>query len=243
MWIPASRKRRWLAYYIDLMLFGAVWHLIDYGLRMLFPAYREMPLWGQILILTVLENIAPPKWSPGVNLLSMRQEGEALVVDRAIWEHENWLTVLMAVALINDGAKAMFRWTLWTPPIPVFGAPTNEFTSGVLFLAFGLAEIYGANGIFKLRAWGAQMLLVVEGMALLSILQSWDLWDAWMELYVQRRHAFYGRAMRPEMIQAARLMVPEFFVAGMAVLLALLAVVWFRLRKLEARQPSTPWDP
>jgi hypothetical protein len=179
------------------------------------------------------------RWNPGNYLLSIRYLDvrtvtganfvlpgrRVAVVDARIKDSESWLTILVAVLFINEGLKSFVRWSMWTPPVPLFGFETNAVTSALSLIAVGAVECYIAFLIFKLRrpAFVAGVLYI--GVSLASTVLSWRLWDPWVEEMVLRRRDYMGMAVRPGEVEFMQKIAPEGLIAAFIVYLILLLLI------------------
>lgn len=242
--VPASRKRRALAAYLDFVLFSVPWTFVHIGLADLFPWLDriEMPL--RILAYTVFEVILlkAVRWSPGNRLLGItlvdpryspapiepgRPRAVALA-DARIVNGESVLSVLAGVWLLLDGCKGMVRWTMWTPPLPFFGVSLDTATSAAAMLAFGAVEIWIATRVLALRRGAFAAGLLYSAFSFLFVAASWNLWDGWAAEQVARRRAWQGIAVRPGEIETIQGFVPEVLLIGPA--LQALAFLMIRRR-------------
>ena len=55
-WIPASRRRRFLAVGVDLMLFSAGWGVFEFCARYSIPALADLPVYVRGVIFLVVES-------------------------------------------------------------------------------------------------------------------------------------------------------------------------------------------
>ena len=160
--IPASKKRLVLSVYIDFLLFSALWGLGSYFL----VTEGDTPFWLQLAVFSVLEAMLMWQFSsPGLYFLSIYSlkrsttlpDGPgslaigSFVVEPAVYEEENWLTMLLGVVCILEGAKSMVRWTQWAVPIPLLGMPTEPVTFAVISSFWGVLLIYLGYAFFKLK--------------------------------------------------------------------------------------------
>jgi hypothetical protein len=211
------------------------------------PLYLEIGLFLVVEFL-LLKNL---RWSPGSTMLSIRfdeperiePEGEGwsglwdrpASVDGWIKSHESWLTLLLGVFLVNAGTKELVRWTMWQPPMPFFGFETTVHVSSVIAVSIGLVEIFLAWAVFRLRFVAVSIGVAYSLLNLISVVMSWDLWDAWVAEYVARRRAFQQLPIRENEIEQMQAITPEGVVVVLALLLVLFLILIVPLRRAHAR--------
>lgn len=104
------------------MLFSAFLSLALY----LFTGKVELATWQEFLLFSAYEGIL--YWvadAPGFYFLgiykatrSISDSGQpskainTLLVDPRIYNHENWLTILIGVLLVLEGSKQLVRWAM-----------------------------------------------------------------------------------------------------------------------------------
>jgi hypothetical protein len=249
-WLPASRKRRLLAVYLDFIIFGVAWAFVRMALYALLPELRALDLPLRILAFALVEAILYKlfSWSPGNWLLSvqyvdmrvllrdyMRKPGKkAAIVDAEVKQGESWLTLLTGVMLMNEGLKSIVRWTMWTPAVPLFGYETGPELSAVCLMAMGFVECSIAFLIFKLRKFAFLTSMVYFSGVLASVALSWNLWDPWVEEMVYRRRAYQGIPVREGEVEFMQTMTPELFLTA----IALYVILLFLIRKRLSRKPA-----
>jgi hypothetical protein len=135
---PASRKRVLLAIYLDYVFFSALLTLFLY----LSTGHVELPSWQEFGSFAVLEALLySVSGSPGQYFLSMNkskvtisvpgappENKELLSIEPRIARHESWLTMILGVLFVLEGSKQLVRWTMWTPPLPLFGLSFDPAT-------------------------------------------------------------------------------------------------------------------
>ncbi len=252
-WVPASRRRRGLAIYVDFILFTAVWGVVEYVAHAVFPPLAGIPLWMRVALFGLLEVIAHRvfAWSPGQAFLGIHYRpvegpeqragatGRTLVamVDASRLVGENLFTILPGVLLINEGAKGLVRWSMWNPPVPFFGMPTDATTSAVIAAVSGLVTIYAGASFLKLRMRGFWIALASLAVECASTVASWNLWDAWVAEMVVRRRAYQGVPLQQEQVERLQSVTPELQLAWFALMLELLVVGGLQLRN-HSRSPG-----
>lgn len=240
-WKFASRKRLLLAVYLDLMIFGVIWAYAQEPLFSYLPQLKQVGFLMKFATFTLAEVLLYKivQWNPGNYLLSVNYidvrnvtganfvlpGSRVAVVDARMKDTESWLTILVAVLFLNEGLKSMVRWSMWTPPVPLFGFETGTVTSALTLIAIGAVECSIAFLIFKLRRPAFAAGLIYVGVSIVSTVLSWRLWDPWVEEMVFRRHAYMGMAVRPGEVEFMQRFAPEGLIASLVVYLVLLLLI------------------
>lgn len=240
-WRFASRKRLLLAVYLDFIIFGVVWAYAQEPLFSYLPQLKQVGFLMKFATFTLSEVLLYKivRWNPGNYLLSIKYLDvrtvtgahfvlpgrRVAVVDARIKETESWLTIIVAVLFINEGLKSLVRWSMWTPPVPLFGFETDAVTSALSLIAVGVVECYIAFLIFKLRrpAFTAGVLYV--GVSLVSTMLSWRHWDPWVEEMVFRRRAYMGMEVRSGEVEFMQRLAPEGLIAALIIYFTLLLLI------------------
>jgi hypothetical protein len=227
--------------YLDFIIFGVIWAYAQEPLFAYLPHLKQVSFLMKFVTFTLAEVLLYKivQWNPGNYLLSIRYldvrtVAEAnfvlpgrrvAVVDARIKDNESWLTILFAVLFMNEGLKSFVRWSMWTPPVPLFGSETDAVTSALWLIAVGAVECCIAFLIFRLRrpAFTAGVLYVC--VSLVSTVLSWRLWDPWVEEMVLRRRAYMGMAVRPGEVEFMQKIAPEGLIAALVVYLILLLLI------------------
>ncbi len=238
-WIPATRKRMALAVYIDWIFFSVFLGLVNYVVSILSPEWTQLPLSIKIISFTALELVfcRTDLPSPGIHMLSIRMVKERAhdsrlsrilnnrlpMVDRRIKTGESWLTMIFATILLNEGTKGLVRWTMWTPPIPLFGMEVSNTVAYSAMIGMGTTECFLAYLVFRLRPSALFLGLGYFILQLASTVLSWELWDPWIREFTLRRKDFQDLPIRDGEIEFLQNITPEILVAGtIGYLLALL---------------------
>lgn len=234
--IAASKKRLLLALYIDSVLFGALWAL---GVHFLEPLGRY---WFLEYVAFVVFETALLHWfgSPGRYALSIfsvarpewQSAGIKNGVDSRIWTSENWLTILLGVLFILDGAKSMVRWTAWNPPLPLL---SHEVSASVNILVGTLWMLAGVL-VLRLRVSGVWLAITLGISELAFIGTTWRAWDGYAREMTTRRAAFLGQPVDPARIEFAQALIPEILVATIVLELAALGFLLWKFRAAGAEQ-------
>lgn len=224
-----SRKRRALAIYLDLRVFGAVWTVGTLWMAPIFDSF-----WVRLLCFAVLEAVLFPKrWSLGLYALSIYQyptpdpEVDRLGVAPEVKSKENWITMIFAVLLLLDGPYSMVRWATYTPPRPYFGAVPNDAIAPILEVAYGVIAVFVGVALLKMSRAGFWSALALSAAMIVSTLLSWEGYRAYLEVYSRQRAEERGHAFDPQILD---FMTP-FVVSGTIAVAALLALVVLIYRK------------
>ncbi len=225
--IPARRGRLLLAMYVDLLILRTPFTLGVMLLRDVLPA-SNLPSWvgGLIaLLLAELVMLGIFRTSPGRRLLGItygQAEGgrTALVVDPDLKKRESWATMLLAIVLLNQGAKDLVRWTQWHTPLPAFGFAVGNTGSIAFEMVLGVAGLYLGAEVLRARkrevvTWG----FFYCGVMLLMLVANWSAWDGWIEREVHNRRAFQGLPVRDGEVE----FMQGVFAPGMAAFITVLA--------------------
>ncbi len=194
----ASIKRRILAIYIDMLIFGSIWTLATLWI---VPFLDNLFL--RLMAFALVEAfIYPLRYSPGLLFLSIYlypgESGYYLGVSPEIKRRESWPTMILATLLANDGWKAMIRWTSGYPARPYFGTVLDETLAPLADITLGVAEVYLAYLIFKLARAGLWSTLAYSALLIVSVALSWDLFPEYVEAYGRHRSEYLGREFNPE---------------------------------------------
>ena len=241
---------------VDLMLFSAGWGVVEFFARAGIPALADLPVYVRGMIFLAVETALHRVWfwSPGHEFLGIRtlpahmlnvplddrNPGFVAVVDADLVSRESWLTILVGVLLINEGAKGVVRWSMWNPPVPFFGYQTDPVTSAVLSAAIGLVEIYAGASFLRLRIHALWIGVSVHAVGLASTILSWNLWDPFVaELTIQRR-MYQGLPVRPGEVERMQSLMPEGMIAWAVLMMLVMLATWPRLRR---SRPNTALEP
>ena len=194
----ASVKRRILAIYIDMLIFDSTWTLGSLWLVQLVDNF-----FIRLAIFALIESfIFPLRYSPGLYFLSIYRypsaTGSYLGVSPEIKQRESWPTMIMATLLVNDGWKAMVRWTSGYPARPYFGTIPDDMLAPLADITLGVAEVFVAYSIFKLARAGLWVTLAYAVASIVSVALSWDLFPEYVEAYGRHRAEYLRREFEPE---------------------------------------------
>lgn len=239
-WPHASKLRRVLAIYLDLIVISSGWSIAHWALSTIIPGLEAVPFvakLGGFLVIEILL-LRQVKWSPGNDLLGIRlrlsdeylasgQESllrGTLVVEPRVTRAEAWWTILFGVLVILNGAKTAVRWTMFTPPPLVFGAQLPEEVSPPFYLAAGVLECLVGAAALRMRWYVAPLSVACFGLASLSALLSHDRLPGWIETYTHARRAYQGMPVRPGEVELMQTLAPMFLIVPLILLAWGLAV-------------------
>ena len=217
--VRASRARLILAIYLDFLLFSVPWALMEHFLiRVPAPAKYAAFALIELLLRQVIRR------SPGVWLLSAGPGGKT-----------HWLPTVAGVLLLLEGTKGLVRWTMWTPPVPLFGMQVSAEAWPWVAMTFGAIECVLAYLFFRMRPAALYAGVAYFVTVIISTVMSWPLWDAWAALNTTRRRAYQGMPLREGEIEQMQAMVPEVLLIGLGLYLAAVVIAGaliLRRRKL-----------
>ena len=239
-YIQASRKRLVLAWYLDYILLSVlVGHISIHFFKIL-----EVPFYAELISLLVFEALFLRLWvSPGMYMLGISKQRVTVslegtgtktdtrkMVPREIYESESFISMLAGTLLILEGSKNMIRWAMWTPPLPVLGFETDAVSNAFFSTAMGLAGIAAGYLFFKLRRTGFYIAILLYLYSLISIVLSWEKWDAIIETMVVLRREYQGIPVRSHEVEFMQSVMPESLVAGTLIMMLLFILSYRRLK-------------
>ncbi len=247
-WVPASRKRLFLALYLDYLAVGVPWALVEYVIQHFAPAAGALPGWGRWLLFGLFElavfGFKVP--SVGAAILSMRQfsyrvtndvglsvRGKQWFADSWVKQNESWFSMVLAFLFMSDGVKAAVRWTAWSPPLPVFGMATSGPWALVVYLAIGAAEIWIGYLLFKLSTRAFTIAIPYLVLVTASTLLSWDLWDPFIAGMFEGRQAALGLPEDLKRMLVMQAIMPEAMLAALGALAVCLIILLPKYRRLN----------
>lgn len=203
--IAVSRKRMLLAVYVDLLLFLIVWGLVNFLIGGQAHFIGGFIVFAVIRVITWKLNVAP-----GLYFLSI---GRDRLVDSAIYERENWLTMLLGTLFVLEGAKKLLNWTQGVAPEPFFGLMPGDTAQVALDMVSGVLLILIGFLYFKMRVLGFWLAVVTATGGLISVAVSWSLWTAAVPQIVLTRRAAQGRVPSESELQFMQAFLPSLTVA------------------------------
>jgi hypothetical protein len=233
--IPASRKRIFLALYFDYLVLSPVLILGLY----LSTGRFDIPTWQELVVLLIYEAILYHVTdSPGFRLLSMRKAGrslhpegqlpvpvDTLLVDGQIYFHERWQTMLVGTLYLAEGSKQMVRWSMWIPPLPFFGIPTNETSFAVYSIVLGGLLMYTGYMFLRLKRAGFWLGIGIAASIAVSTVLSWNQWDSIAKELLIRRRSFQGLPIRSGEVEFLQAILPEALLAFLVLTVVILCFV------------------
>jgi hypothetical protein len=238
--IPVSRRRIFLALYLDYLVLSPVLAL---GLYVSTGQF-DVPTWQELIVLSIYEAILYHVTdSPGFRLLSIRKAGrsmhpeghlpvaaDTLVVDPQVYCHEHWQTMLIGLLFVAEGSKQMVRWAMWIPPLPLFGIATNPTTFAAYSMVLGSLLMFTGYMFLRLKRVGVWLGIGIAALMGVSTTMSWNQWhDIARELLIRRR-SFQGLPIRSGEVEFLQALLPEALVAFLFLTMVLMFLVRKKLR-------------
>ncbi len=221
-WVPARRRRLLLAACVDLLIFSVPWAYFIAVTDRLVPGFAPQPFFVQYLAFAIIELIILTRTSlsPGARLVGIRfvaaKRGNRVpFVDRDRQRAESWFSILVGLWLLLDASMALVRWTMFSPPLPLFGIQTAGLGGVLTSLAIGVGETYVACLVLRMRPRALMFGVPFYGLLAVSAAVSWNLWDDWAARYVVARRAYEGLPVRPGEIESLQSMSPELVIIAM----------------------------
>lgn len=149
----ASRKRMFLALYLDLILFLVVWGLVK------FLVGGDAHFGAGVIVFAVVRFAT---WklsvSPGRYFLSI---GRDRMVDADIYRRESWSTMLLGAVFVLEGTKPLVNWTRGVIPEPIFGSIPGDTAQVTIDMLSGALLVFIGFLYLKLRALGFWLAIFV----------------------------------------------------------------------------------
>lgn len=232
----ASRKRRLLAIYLDYLFFSSIWGVVLYGLlkwyEFALPGVTKIPVFILVEMFAYGYSFSIGFAFLSIYRVALSQGSEsqnpeiALIVDPKIKVNESWFSMLVAFLLFLDGSKAVYRWTLGNPALPLWDAMT-PFVN----VCVGLLYFLIAYHLFKLRKRGTRLAIVWMTVWIGYVCLLWNKWDDWVTQTMLLRAERRGRPLQSiEDIEPILRFVPEALVAGGVFVIAILIVLHRKMR-------------
>ena len=182
-------------------------------------------------------------WSPGSHLLGIRLvparthesfvdriwEGRVPFVARRLKERESWLRIAAGTLMLNEASKSLIRWTMWTPPVPLFGHQTTETMGAVVAMGGGVIEALIAVSLLGVSVRAALIGIPYYALQLVSAVWSWSLWSDWAGEMMVRRRAYQNLPVRPGEVDMVQSFAAILTVGGALLMLVILALTIPRL--------------
>jgi hypothetical protein len=206
--ILASKKRIFLAWYLDFILFMVFWSLLNH---FLFSG-SELPFWMGLFIFGLLEFVCIKFFgSIGMGFLSVDGSHQ---VDPDINKRENWLTILLGVLFILEGTKKLVRWIDLSVPHPIFGVFLDPNIQIIVNILTGLLFLVVGYFFLKLKPASIWLGLIIVLGTIVSCVLSWSLWDETVARLVMERRELQSLPVREGEIEFMQALMPEGFVVA-----------------------------
>ncbi len=203
--MKASRKRKVLSWYLDIIFFLTLWGLIVH----FFSPDNKIPIWIPTIIFLIIKIVIQKYFFPfgiGNLILSINSDDE---VDTTIHYRETWITMLIGVVLINSGLKSMVRWTQIYVETPFMGGIPDYLFQIFINLIFGILTVTAGYMFFKMIKSGIWLGIILNIIEIISSLMSWELWDEVVVKMVMERRKFQGLSVREGEIEFMQKLIPE----------------------------------
>lgn len=168
--MAASRKRRLLAWYLDLLLFGVVTELL---FLLIGPVSDYDYLIALCFFVPIRFAIAMLMVTPGEVMLSIAADG---TVDSEVYDNETWLTMLLGVLFMKQGTEELVGWITLPDALPLFGFLPEGTTAIALDVSIGLFFAFTGCLVLKVYRIGLWLGVVATVLTFVSSLMSWRLW-------------------------------------------------------------------
>ena len=220
--VPASRGRWLLSLYLDFLVFSVPWGFVHLFILERSPEWQKISTPVKFIAFSILELVLHKfiQWSPGKWLLSIRGNE----IDPEIKARENAFTLFVAVVVLLEGTKGLVRWAMSTPPSPMFGSVLTAEAWPFVAMTFGAIECVIAYLLFRTRPIALAIAVPYYLFILVSVIMSWDLWDAWTAESVRRRRAFQGIPVREGEIAQMQALTPGIVIGGVAFYLVMVTI-------------------
>lgn len=265
-WVPARHGRVLLAAFVDLLIASVPWAYFVAITDHLAPGFAAQPHLIQFAAFAIVELFVLNRTSlsPGAHLLGIRfvtansrssgidilWRNRVPFVDRNLQKSESWFSILVGLFLLYDATKALVRWTMYSPPLPLFGIQTAGLGGVLTSVTIGAVETLIACLVLRMRPGALMLGAPFYGLLAVSAAVSWNLWDDWAARYVVARRAYEGLPVRPGEIESLQSMSPELVIIGMAfngALILLLTGRFLPIGEVEPREagagPARPDGP
>lgn len=223
----ASKKRLVLAWYIDFLLFMALWGLLSYFIGL----DSSIPFWAPYLAFVIIRTVATRLiGSIGYSFLSI--DKDSLCVNPGLLGRENWLSMLLGVLLILEGTKQLVRWTQIFVSQPAFGFFPDDGTQILIHIVTGGLCILAGYWFLKLDIRG---FITGIGVALINLISdglSWGLWDPVVEKMLMARKELQGLPVREGELEFMQSLMPEGLIAAALVMIIAMIITYPKLKRI-----------
>lgn len=208
-----SMKRILLSWYIDLLIFFALWELTSYLLE--WVAF--LPFWAPYISLILIRAAASKAvGTPGLYFLSINHK--TMEVDRYIYNQESSGTIIWGTLFISEGMSNLVRWIEFDAPQPMFGLFLDYNIQTAIQFIFGSAFIAAGYWMLKLNIKGLFLGITTLTVMLFSMLLSWQQWNPnLIAAMVTKRRLARGGTVRQEEIEFFQFLMPEVMVTIMVI--------------------------
>ncbi len=257
-WPAASRKRLFLAGYLDYLIAGVPLVL---AVHLITSQWQEMqraswPIRMAFFLTLEFLFLKKIQWSPGMRAMGIvafrrspferpidpREARPAYLVEPRIFYQERWWTILLGVLLILEGTRVAARWILWHAPMPFMGMQPGETAAILIRIVTGALEIVAGAGLLRLSRPGVTLGLGVLGFQIASWIVSWSLLPGWVAREVVARRAAAGAAPRQGEIAFMQSFAPIVMVAGGLVMVSWLLLAGWRVRRAHQSAAGLPGE-
>jgi hypothetical protein len=211
-----------LAAYVDLLLFMVAWGLANYLVG------GDAHFGAGVLAFVVIRLLT---WrlqtTPGRYFLTVSRDR---LVDPNIYEHENWLTMLLGSVFVLEGSKLLVNWTQGVVPEPFFGSMPGDTAQVTIDMLSGVLLIVVGFLYFKLRMMGFWLALVATVASLSSVATSWPLLTEAVPVIVKAGRARQGRVPSEAELQFMQSFLPILTVALLLCVLVAVAATYRRFQ-------------
>ncbi len=206
---PALRLA--LAFCLELALLVSATHAA------LFLAHADPP--GALLYPALALPVAVC-WSLGWRTPALRALGCTDVgLRRQRFEpppRESWLTLLLGILAILQGAKELLRLPQFHVPAPLFGFEPDAAVHAAWVLATSAGSIVAGLLLLQLRRAGLLLALALAALTLASNALSWNRLDAYAERLVLAKRSWEGTPVHPGEVERLKRVMPIGLNAGVA---------------------------
>lgn len=223
--ITTSKKRKFLAWYIDFLFFLSLWALLEH-----FIGNRHsIPFWVPYVLFISVRFITT-KYLGSIGMTFLGISNEDGTVDQHTWSNETVVTIFLGVISVLEGTKQLVRWTEYFIAQPAFGFLLSEPTQIALQLLYGCIYTLAGYWILKLDIRGLYLGLSVAIINIASDILSWNLWDGVVKDMVIARRSIQGIPVRDGEIEFMQSIMPEgmLVASSLAVLLLIISYKNFR---------------
>lgn len=228
----ASKRRLWLAVYLDYLLFAPLFAIFRW---LLGPTGIDLSWAVDLLAFVLIEGalVRGVDFSPGRRALGIVRAEDGSIVLPFVRARERWWTMLLGVCGVMEGAKEIARFTQGLPPPPFMNLDLTWDVRAALLTTSGLIYLSAGLSILRTRTLGAWVGLALHLVSSLSVLVSWAHMPAWVEARLRAQDALRGRVTTEERLATMQTMLPT----GM-VISAIVGTLWLALVLVHFRRAA-----